>query len=213
MKLTRSQKIFLSTTAGIWLMLVLFSILLPKAHGFFLMQLPHPASLIVLMKGITFLADGLFVVLLTLTVALFVNARHALLLIMGFALSGLAVQTLKRSVFADAPRPVKFFEIHNHKFDIPEGLNPHRDHSFPSGHSATAAALMTFLAFRSRKINFALLYSLGIFLIAYTRVYLFQHFPVDAAAGILIGVLCQLVIEAFSAGRLNKLNRKLIANR
>lgn len=193
-------------------MLVLFSILLPKAEGFFLLQLPHPAPLITLMKVITFLADGLFIVLLAVVISLFMNARLALLLLLGFALSGLVVQTLKRSVFADAPRPVKFFEIQGYTFELPEGLNPHRDHSFPSGHSATAAALMTFLAFRNRK-NVALLCSLGIFLIAYTRVYLFQHFPEDVAAGILIGVLCQMMIEAFSAGRLKKLNRKLIANR
>ena len=174
------------------------------------MQLPHTAGLVNLMEVFTAIADGRFVVLLFIVLALVSSYRNAIILLMGFLLSGLLVQGLKNTVFTDVARPVKWFKQQEIPLEVPAELKPHENRSFPSGHSATAAALMTFLAFRSRNLFITVLCLAGLLIVPYTRVYLFHHFPEDLAAGIFLGLISQLVVEYLTLGKLIKLERRLI---
>lgn len=70
-------------------------------------------------------------------------------------------------------------------------------YSFPSGHTASSFAVAGVLAKYLKK------YSLGFLglasLIAFSRLYLYVHYPTDVVAGIILGLLCsKLVIYAFS---------------
>lgn len=63
------------------------------------------------------------------------------------------------------------------------------DPSFPSGHSlASFAAATVFWKRFSKKISIPVLTTAV--LIAFSRLYLYVHFPSDVAAGIIIGILC-----------------------
>jgi len=66
------------------------------------------------------------------------------------------------------------------------------DCSFPSGHAATAFAAATVLfcagnRWRGPALVFAIL-------IAYSRMYLYVHYPTDVLAGMLLGIVCGFVV-------------------
>ena len=63
-----------------------------------------------------------------------------------------------------------------------------KDYSFPSGHTSVsfAGAFAIFLYYKKAGIAAFVLASL----IAFSRLYLFVHYPTDVAAGVLIGLLC-----------------------
>ncbi len=67
--------------------------------------------------------------------------------------------------------------------------------SFPSGHTLSSFAAATALVCRHRKWGIAALVLAG--LIAFSRLYLFVHYPTDVLGGALLGVAC-----AFLAAKL-----------
>jgi undecaprenyl-diphosphatase len=65
-------------------------------------------------------------------------------------------------------------------------------HSFPSGHSATAFSAATILVlFIKRK---AFLFYAGAFLVAWSRIYVGAHFPLDALGGAILGCALPAII-------------------
>lgn len=62
------------------------------------------------------------------------------------------------------------------------------DFSFPSGHTTSAFAAATALFLVHRRYGFAAL--LFAALMAFSRLYLFVHFPTDILIGAVIGILC-----------------------
>ena len=64
-------------------------------------------------------------------------------------------------------------------------------YSFPSGHTASSFAAVTVLLLRFKKYNifFIILASL----IAFSRLYLFVHYPTDILGGIVLGIICGLL--------------------
>lgn len=69
-----------------------------------------------------------------------------------------------------------------------------RSHSFPSGHTATAFAGATVLSFCAPRLAPAF-YVLAA-AIAYSRLYVGVHFPIDIAGGMVIGVATALLLRA-----------------
>ena len=65
-------------------------------------------------------------------------------------------------------------------------------HSFPSGHTADAAAVATVLWFVYPRLR--PLYVAWVLLMALARVGAMQHFVADAATGAALGILCALVV-------------------
>lgn len=71
--------------------------------------------------------------------------------------------------------------------------------SFPSGHAATAAAGATVLArYRPDLLPFVLVLAAGI---AFSRVYVGVHYPLDVLAGALVGVATALLTLAAARRR------------
>ena len=67
-------------------------------------------------------------------------------------------------------------------------------YSFPSSHSATSFAVATVIFAKYKKLGaLALLYA-GV--IAFSRMYLFVHFPSDVAVGALLGIVSGIIILA-----------------
>ncbi len=80
--------------------------------------------------------------------------------------------------------------------------------SFPSGHAAASFAAVSVLFFRkNRWWPAALVLALAI---AFSRLYLFVHFPTDVIAGALVGILCGWLAFVL-APRLEKLAERAVA--
>ncbi len=140
----------------------------------------------VFFKYITYMGDGIFIPIYFL-ILIMVKYRYALLLVLVFLISGLVVQILKRGFFEDALRPAEYLK--DISLYLVSGVKQHCCKSFPSGHTATAFSVMVCFAF-AFKSNVAKLLSLTMAcLIAFSRVYLSQHFLVDIVVGSVIGVL------------------------
>ena len=124
---------------------------------------------------ITYMGDGAFAVVVCL-VLLTYNRRISLLFFASFALSGLTTLFLKTVVYPNSLRPLKFFEHSTYEYHIIKGLDIYSYNSFPSGHTTTAFALFSMLAFLDRQKKRGWLWLLLGALTGYSRVYLFQHF-------------------------------------
>ena len=87
------------------------------------------------------------------------------------------------------------------RYAVPKALVsvPH-DHSFPSGHAATSFAGATVLAFAYPRLAPALLVLAAA--VAFSRVYVGVHYPLDVIAGAALGVLVATALRLLVRGRL-----------
>ena len=67
-------------------------------------------------------------------------------------------------------------------------ISPPSDFSFPSGHTAASFAAASALFFARSKLR----WPLGVLavLIAFSRLYLYVHYPTDVLGGVAVGILC-----------------------
>ncbi len=144
----------------------------------------------------TNLGDGIFAILLALVYFFVLKKRKAgVLLLLAFASTGILAQIIKPLV--QSPRPLVFFQPQHLPFFIDSIIHA-GNNSFPSGHTVTAFAIGTVLAFyTTNKIQHVLLL-LAAVLVAFSRVYLSQHFLLDVLAGSFIGVLGGIICVHFT---------------
>jgi membrane-associated phospholipid phosphatase len=140
-----------------------------------------------LFKYLTFLGDGVFVIVPAI-ILLFYSLRHFVLLAMAYLSTGLITQVLKRLVFDDIMRPSKYFNDPA-SLHLIDGVKMLSSKSFPSGHSTSAFAFFLCLALISGNRYIKLLCFAIACLVAFSRVYLSQHFLIDIIAGSMIGTL------------------------
>lgn len=151
----------------------------------------------------TWLGDGAIWVPALLLV-LWLKRKDALpLLIASFALTTILTQVCKYLIVPDAPRPSKAITDMSLIHTVP-GVDLHIISSFPSGHTATSFTIY---------LVFSLLFPGGWWLlpgllyalwVAYSRIYLAQHFPVDAGAGMIVAVISvtlSLLIQQWFSNR------------
>lgn len=136
----------------------------------------------------TYVGDGwLFVPVLIIIV--FMKYRYAITLTLTAIFSTVLVQLCKRILFHGMQRPKPFFEAKGVSLHFVEGVSLHLSGSFPSGHTATAFAVTTLLAYISRSKVLSVVYFAAALLVGVSRMYLCQHFLVDVFFGSLIGVV------------------------
>lgn len=144
----------------------------------------------VFFKYVTYLGDGIIYPFL-IVILIFMRFRFAFFILVVYAVSGLFTQLLKRTFFDHAPRPTKFFEGMA-QLHLVSGVKQLSWHSFPSGHSTSAFAIMICFALLTRNKLIKLICFIIAALTAYSRVYLSQHFLIDILAGSFVGVLTGL---------------------
>lgn len=159
----------------------------------------HSSSMDSFMKVWTILGNGIILAGLGV-ISLFHKIRYGLIFLGSFLLSSLFVQILKHTIFSGSPRPMKLFEDSGIDIHVISGLKYHYLNSFPSGHSATAFALFFGLALliKNRFMKFILL--IIACSVAFSRVYLSQHFFVDIVYGSFIGVICAIFAHTYFLG-------------
>ncbi len=204
-----NQKIFrgkyiLVIVIPLWVFLGIILIIWNKAEIHLFLNQYHSVFFDTFFRSVTFLGDGLMILILFI-ICLFFTFKKTLSLGVSGTMAGLLAQFFKRAVFSDCPRPKAFFEGISNLYFVP-GVDIHTSYSFPSGHAATAFALFISLAlFSSNKLVQSCLILLAI-LTAYSRIYLSQHFLVDIYFGGLLGILVAFIIYYF----FNRFNNKWI---
>ncbi len=140
----------------------------------------------------TYLGDGWTAAALTV-ILLFVRYRIALAMGVSNILCSVVTQVLKHSFFEGALRPVAYFHDIGGLRLVP-GIEVYSYNSFPSGHAAVAFASCFILAayIEHRGIQGAL--AVIAISIAFSRVYLSQHFFGDVYAGGFIGEFVGLAV-------------------
>ena len=141
----------------------------------------------------TYFGDGAFFVIICVILLIY-NRRVGAMAFASFALSSLTSLFLKLIIFPGRLRPLKFFEHSTYQYRVIEGLNIYSYNSFPSGHTISAFALFSLLAFIDSRRGRGWFWFLLAALTGYSRVYLFQHFVEDVYAGSLIGTTASIIV-------------------
>ncbi len=137
-------------------------------------------------KYFTHYGDAIMWVPLGLFCFLF-RKKYFIAVVAGVLISTIIAQFLKRVVYPDELRPITYLS-ENFPVHIIDGVKMKRAHSFPSGHSTTAFAMALIMAHMLNKKAWSIILPLLAALAAYSRVYIGQHFPTDALAGMCIGI-------------------------
>ena len=149
----------------------------------------HNALFDKMMPYITEMGNGGFVVIIGILLCFFKDKKIKLtgILMIAGATICFYLSSILKDIFA---RPRPFISL--------QGIIPlvkEKSHSFPSAHSMIAFMSAYLLSHRFKK--YALFYLLAL-LVAFTRVYIGVHYPMDVAAGALLGVLLGFIFTKVS---------------
>jgi len=151
----------------------------------------HSAFLDVFYKYITHLGSGVTTVIIGIILLSF-SIRYSFILLASGAVSGIVVQFFKHIVFPNMDRPVRFFETIA-ELNLVQGIELYKDFTFPSGHAANAFVIFTMLAMISKRNWVKLCLMICAWIIAFSRVYLSQHFLEDILFGSILGILAVII--------------------
>lgn len=165
----------------------------------FIQERCHNAVTDRLFPAVTYLGEsGLFWILLALLLILLGKKRGWRVtgcLMLSAMLLGLLIGEAAIKNIVCRPRPFQELSLDVSQLLIP----PPSGWSFPSGHSCASFAAATVIFLRDRRWGAAALVLAA--LIAFSRVFLFVHYPTDVLAGAALGALCA-VGAAFAYKRL-----------
>jgi len=199
-----SNRHVLLTFGFAFLLLFLVNVFVVKGDAVIWMNEHYSDLPNLIFKYITFLGDGIIFVPVIL-IGLFIRYEVSITAAITGILLAMIIGVLKRQAFAHLSRPKSFFKD-TYELSFVEGVDVHSHFTFPSGHTATAAAMALLLALYIKKpIATAILASLAI-LVGISRVYLAQHFWVDITYGFLTGLSITFLARWLSTGWLRNKN-------
>ena len=121
--------------------------------------------------------------------------------VISYIFSTVIIQFLKLIVFKDALRPLSYFKGQAHAWHLVQNLLINEYNSLPSGHTSAAWFMCFWISLAAKKPWISLLMVFYAILVAYSRVYLFQHFPVDTAVGAMIGTGVSLLVYCLNISK------------
>jgi undecaprenyl-diphosphatase len=144
----------------------------------------HNPVLDSIMVFITHLGDaGIFWIAISVVLLFFKKYRKIGVVSLGaLILSVLFTNVIIKNLF-DRVRPFMYDEAVRQRLLIAEPF----DSSFPSGHSSASMAAAVSIFIYNKKIGIPAL--AAALLIAFSRLYLFVHFPTDVLTGLILGIL------------------------
>lgn len=147
---------------------------------------------------VTYLGDGIFVMGVGL-ILLFVNVRKSLTVLLAYGLSAGFTQAIKYAFFGNIDRPQLVFQQQHLPLKLVANLTEeqHIHHSFPSGHATAAFAMFFCLGFFAEKSSSKVIFFLMALTVAFSRVYLSQHFFEDITAGSFIAIFFSSLVCGF----------------
>ena len=183
----RNYKTAFITCVLFFVIAMVFVLINGKTGSFLLINHNNHPSLDVFFTYATYFGDG-FIYIPVLLYAIIFNRKFFIPVLAGVIICTLLAQGMKRFVFPDELRPISL-EAQNIIIHKIEGQNVYRHNSFPSGHTSTAFTMaLLFASILQRRIWAFVLPGIAI-LVAYSRVYLGQHFVTDIAGGAAVGII------------------------
>ncbi len=140
----------------------------------------------ILFQGLTAIAEVVLPVLFLIYLFRF-RKEFALPYAYSYALSTGLIQFLKHFVFSGALRPLAYFAHAGIKWHLVPGLMISEYNSMPSGHTGAAFFMFFWVAVLLKRFHWGFIAGILAVGVAYSRVYLFQHFPVDTLVGAFLG--------------------------
>ena len=153
------------------------------------LQTLHTPMLDTFMTSVTKLGDaGIAWIILTIILLLIPKTRKAGAYMAVALITDLIICNIIIKPIVARPRPYSINKT------IRLLVAPLKDYSFPSGHTAASFASVSALYFAGRKrlAVGALVVSI---LIAFSRMYLYVHYPTDVFGGLIIGLLCGWIAD------------------
>ncbi len=198
-----NNRIFLLPYVFFIIIFVIFSLLYTKIEMHIWANQIHSPFLDNFFKYATHLGDGTAIAVLTL-ILVFVKYRYAIAFLAGSLITSGIVHLFKRLLLEEMYRPTKYFELfESHKLYLVEGVTLRSLQTFPSGHTSTAFNVFLMLAMITKNQYLKFGYFILALVVAYSRVYLSQHFFIDIVAGSLIATVAMLLVY-FQAQTWNK---------
>lgn len=150
-----------------------------------------------IMPKITFLGNAGLIWLLTAGTLLLLpkHRRAGILLLAGLAVGVIVGNIAMKNLFA-RPRPCWIDTAVQLLVSVP------KDYSFPSGHTLSSVIAATVLTADDRRFAFVAIPLAT--LIAFSRLYLFVHFPTDVLASIVLGIAIGIIVWKFGGKGLDK---------
>lgn len=181
----------------VWICLFVFDCIYPKLQTHLMMNGYHSPALDTFFKYVTVLGEAfpvyVGVAFLVWNVNSVWNRRNGLFILLSQGLTCVITQALK---FAFAhPRPATYFEQMGAELPqtVPGESLRRALNSFPSGHTSAAFALFVCMALITPR-KWAPLWVASAWAVAYSRIYLSQHFLEDILLGSVIGVISTAVV-------------------
>jgi len=168
---------------------------IPKGAEVVFFHKTHKTLTDQLMLWITRLAE--WPVLIPMMLLIFVKKGKKRVFVAGLSLILLSffVQALKHTL-PEFPRPVQSFQSLG-ILSLP-AWDLYHHHSFPSGHTASAAALYLMLYYLFPGGHSLILCTIAWVGVAISRMYLLQHYLADITAGLLIGFVFSLPVLVYT---------------
>lgn len=177
-----------------------------KYESFQLINGADNASLDFFFRYITYAGDG-YMWAAVLLFCIFFKKKYIAAVIAAIIISTLLSQFLKRVVFPEDLRPITYlsdsFPVH-----IIEGIKMNRMFSFPSGHSTAAFTMALIVAHMLNNRYWSFILPVLALLVAYSRVYLAQHFLTDVLAGLVLGVFSTIISLLIHRAIIRAINKK-----
>ncbi len=140
----------------------------------------------ILMPLITLFGEsGIFYICITLGLMIYKKTRKTGFMLAMSLILGLLVCNVMLKPLVARPRP---YTVRTDVIMLVEALN---DYSFPSGHTVAAFEAATVMVIRNRIAG--IIFTVLAVFIAFSRLYLYVHYPTDILAGIVIGVISGIV--------------------
>ncbi|MFZ7120433.1 MAG: phosphatase PAP2 family protein [Eubacteriaceae bacterium] len=127
-------------------------------------------------------------VYIVISLLLILNRKYrkiGIMVLVALILAAILGEGILKPIF-QRPRPFINYPNVNLLIDIPPS------YSFPSGHAITSFAVAGILANEFKNIK-VIIYGLAI-LMAFSRLYLFVHYPTDVIVGATLGMMCSMFV-------------------